>query len=505
MKICIVGGGTAGWLATLLLSNYRPNNKYVVVESSKIPIVGVGEGSTALLNDILNDPILNLNVGDFYRETEALPKMGIRFTNWLGDGTHFDESIEGSYTALNRIDTSIHALYATDNDINSHALTSTLSIRNKTNYYKDNGDLTTIPGLEYSIAYHFDAYKVGLYFKKHCIDKINRLIDSEVEDLQVENGKIKSIQLSNGETVEADLFIYCSGFSKLFSKALDQKTISFKDVLLLDKAYVFRLSEQFEKPPVTNCLARDNGWIFELPTRNKIGRAYNYCSKFADEKQIHEELQRIYGCEVTHVKTISYEAHRLENSFYGNVLSVGLASSFFEPLQATSIHCTIIQLVNFINNVMIEDKPEFNPALIEQYNTATNTLLDDVADFVSLAYECGREDTDFWKFVKYDRKRTEKVKSVKEIIKSRTLRIEDIGNYFGIPSRSLWNIMICGLNLMDKQTILNEFKTFSINVDNEINFLNSKEEIANIYIQNLNLLTQDQLNEVLVEIINTQK
>ena len=39
MKIVIVGGGTAGWLAALMISKIRKEHTVTVIESSKIGII----------------------------------------------------------------------------------------------------------------------------------------------------------------------------------------------------------------------------------------------------------------------------------------------------------------------------------------------------------------------------------------------------------------------------------------------------------------------------------
>ena len=48
-NVVILGGGTAGWLAAYIISDYFNSNnlttKIKVIESSKIPTVGVGEGT----------------------------------------------------------------------------------------------------------------------------------------------------------------------------------------------------------------------------------------------------------------------------------------------------------------------------------------------------------------------------------------------------------------------------------------------------------------------------
>ena len=74
MKIIICGGGTAGWLAALMIKKTQPDHEIVVIESSRIPIVGAGEGSTGYLTDIVqgNTWDYGCNEEDFIRETGEL-------------------------------------------------------------------------------------------------------------------------------------------------------------------------------------------------------------------------------------------------------------------------------------------------------------------------------------------------------------------------------------------------------------------------------------------------
>ena len=57
-NVVILGGGTAGWLAAYIMSDFFYSNKLnanvKVIESSKIPTIGVGEGIT---KDVLDNPI----------------------------------------------------------------------------------------------------------------------------------------------------------------------------------------------------------------------------------------------------------------------------------------------------------------------------------------------------------------------------------------------------------------------------------------------------------------
>ena len=62
MKIVICGGGTSGWLTALFLTYLSPNNEYVLIESSSIGTIGVGEVSTGLLRDEIKGTIYDFGL-----------------------------------------------------------------------------------------------------------------------------------------------------------------------------------------------------------------------------------------------------------------------------------------------------------------------------------------------------------------------------------------------------------------------------------------------------------
>jgi len=90
MKIVIVGGGTAGWLAACYLAKYNHSsdnlNEITVIESSKIPIIGAGEGSTGIFTKVMRNQFSNWGMSEteFLYETESTLKLGINFKDWNG-------------------------------------------------------------------------------------------------------------------------------------------------------------------------------------------------------------------------------------------------------------------------------------------------------------------------------------------------------------------------------------------------------------------------------------
>jgi hypothetical protein len=493
MKICIVGGGTAGWLAALMLSNARPNHDYTVIESSKIGTVGVGEGTTGLFGKVLDEA--GINQEEFMAYTEALPKIGIRFKNWNGDDSSFDASLNGSYTADSRfhLDSSMYSTLMTGNDFNYCQEEATLSSNNKTNMYIDSKN-NLASCFDWTQAYHFNATKVGEFLKLKTPGVT--CIDSEVNRVEHEKDMVKALHLSNGKKVEADLFIDCSGFKRLIPQALNKKYKSYGDILPVNRAFLFGFDHDVrKKTPCTTAWARDAGWIFEIPTRNRTGRGYIYSSKFASDSDVKQELEKIYGEKVNHNKTLEFDSCRLEESAFGNCLVLGLSSCFFEPLQATSIHNTIVQIHTYILDVLSHDQNKIiDPVRIQCYNEKIGRLYDDTASFIALHYECGRTDTPFWKFVTKEKTKDSRASSIVKLAKARLTRESDFPQYFGAAGYPLWNLIIGGMRMVDADVIKDEFQTWNIEPEKELGALQYEYERVTTYMKNLKLMEQFEID-----------
>ena len=68
-KIVILGGGTAGWLTALQVKQLYSKASITLIESSKVGILGAGEGSVPLLPTFLQS--VGINLGEFKKECDA--------------------------------------------------------------------------------------------------------------------------------------------------------------------------------------------------------------------------------------------------------------------------------------------------------------------------------------------------------------------------------------------------------------------------------------------------
>lgn len=388
-KIGIVGSGTAGLISALLLNKAFPKTEIFIVSSSNIGIVGVGEGSTEHWSEFMRSCQIPLN--DMLAYTDATHKYGIRFENWNSRYPDYFHSVSG--------DEEIFAwgLYPTYMGILESGKTLT-------------SQTTTVGLVQNKIRrvglhnntnqFHFDTFKLNDFFVSLCVKRMIKFIDDDVVsvNLNAENGNIESINLKNQQDkIEADFWIDASGFNRVLMSEIDKcEWKSFENYLLTDSAIAFPTESDpsGQIRPYTRARAADAGWVWEIPTQTRRGNGYVYSSKFVSDEEAIKQVSNMLGFEVQPSRTFKFNPGHLKNMWVKNCSSVGLASAFVEPLEATSIGSTIQQIKNLIP-FMASYKPG-NKYSQESYNKKMSTMMDNILSMMRLHYLTDRTDTDFW-------------------------------------------------------------------------------------------------------------
>ncbi|AOO11686.1 tryptophan halogenase [Cyanophage S-RIM44] len=471
MKIVVVGGGTSGWIVTNYLSG---THHCINISTKEIPTIGVGEGTTGKFPDMLGVDKTELMI-----ELDALPKLGIKFNGWSKTSDHFWSPIDGSATANYYIDYSTFSQYFTGALPTSCSKYSVLMEDGLTNYSYEKDFLV---GNWDHHALHIDAYKTAEYFKKISLDSGAVHVEAQVVKVNREKNAITSLELDNGSIITGDVFIDCSGFSRVLNSHLDW--IDYSEYLPVNSAVVYSAPET-EKKPYTVAQAMKYGWTWEIPTRNKTGRGYVYCDKYASEDDILDELG-----DVEKIKSIKFTSGRINQFKDSNCVSIGLSSGFLEPLQATSIHCALIQLELFFysfptkQSLLCEDSTS-------RYNNLIAILYDDMRDFVSLHYSGGKTDSDFWKDITC----TDRVHEILNICKARLTRSFDFPHVPGTVKQESWNPILAGLGHFDKSLVMDVFTSDGATMKWWMS--KTDEFIREVADKSQNFLTPDQLNAII--------
>ena len=156
----------------------------------------------------------------------------------------------------------------------------------------------------------------------------------------------------------------------------------------------------------TNCTAIDNGWVWNAPIWNRIGTGYVYSSDFVDDDTAEMEFRRHLASESRFVKRAEEAEVRKIDIKHGihkegwvkNVVGVGLAYGFVEPLESTSLITTYKQIIHLCS-LLQKRKQRVNRLDISGYNITTSNDSEGYRDFVAMHYAgSSRDDTPYWKY-----------------------------------------------------------------------------------------------------------
>ena len=390
MKICIVGGGSAGWMSASTLSLKDIDSEITLISSKDISPVCVGEST---LEKIHNWKVmLPFDEVDFIKETNGTLKHSIKFTNWLKPDSgsfHYpfgtvqhDPDLWWSIQ-LER-GTLSHNTYGQD--------------INATGALAENGKVD----ISYPYSYHFDATKFAQYLKEKFCKNVNH-IEATVIDGDVDENGIKSLRLDNGENIEADLFIDCTGFrSLLLGDYLKEPFKSSNDLIPNDTSWITTIphANKKEMAPFTECTAIENGWVWEIPLWDRVGSGYVYSSKYVSDEDAKQEFitcltKKGYNPSKCEFRKIPLRVGRHERTWVKNVVAIGLSGGFIEPLESNgllTIHENLIDLYKTLRRGLPSE------CLKKMYNRGTNRKFDEFLEFVALHYALTqRQDTPYWK------------------------------------------------------------------------------------------------------------
>jgi len=446
-KIVILGGGTAGFLAAVFCKKTDPAADVKLVKSSEIPSIGVGEGSTPQLLSFLES--IGISKHLFFAYADATVKNGILFANWNGDGKSYFHPF-----AHNLIDYSINNVFVNgcfdqyiknainaDEPIGVYSYGEALSKVNKVDPNRLTGSI------------HFDAGKTATLLERMAVSLGVQVIQSTYVDAELdENGYISNLLLSDGKKMRCDFVIDASGLAReLIGKRYQQRWISFSDSLPMKKAIPFWLSPETETKPYTTSTALDYGWMWKIPTQSRIGAGYVFDSDFTSVEAAALEVETVLGHPIEVRKEIDFSPGLFENVWVKNCVAVGLASSFVEPLEATSIAVTCQQLERLRFNFF--DLKNAHPHVVDSFNKSFRSGMEEIEAFLYLHYVTKRKSSEFWADFLKNNKMPTLLESVFDAVKSGQMfwfSHQDFSSFMAFPQIS-YLFVAAGLGLIEQR------------------------------------------------------
>lgn len=344
MKLAVVGGGTAGYIAAAHLSHNFPQAELLHLFDSSIPTIGVGEGTTPRFPMWFRE-ITGLGFEVLAQRCRATRKKGVLFDGWGPTGTPFLHRFQPIW-------------------------------------------------LE---GYHVDAGALLAVLEEHIRA---RHIDARVEAIDT-SAASAAIRLAGGAVERCDYVLDARGFPRIPEGTAATGLVRL-DWIPTGRALLRRL------PPglladATRAAARPHGWIFQIPLRDWTSCGYVCNGRISTDAEVAEDFTAFLREEGLHEwqdrGALDFPNYMHATPFDGRLFRVGNAAAFIEPLEATAIGTAIVQIRAAAAWIARHGAAGSGDAgAIAAHNEALRTYLCRDSLFIALHYANGsRWDTPFWR------------------------------------------------------------------------------------------------------------
>jgi len=445
-SVAVVGGGTAGWMAAAALAKSLAGMgvRLRLIESAQVNPVGVGEATIPPIMDFIRQ--LGIDEGDLVREIRATYKLGIGYREWTRPGHFYFHPFGPAGPGMGDIPFQAYwlkmLLEGKAGRLEEYSIQAMAALRGR---FARPVHAPNTPRNKLTYALHFDAGHFARYLRRYAEARGVLRTEGHVRQVSVRDtdGFLDSLTLESGERIGADLFVDCSGFQGLLIEgALRTGYQDWSEWLPCDRAMIVHSERAAPPHPCTLVSGREAGWQWQIPLQHRDGNGYIYGSGFSSDDAARALLLRnLSGRALSEPAALRFRPGRRKAAWNRNVVALGLAAGFLEPLEATSIHLIqrgIAMLLKFFPD------RDFAAADIERYNRILESEFSRVRDFLLLHYSQTERTDAFWRHCR-DMPLTESLREKIELFRSHGRILRDEAETFPVLS---WLSVMVGQNII---------------------------------------------------------
>jgi tryptophan halogenase len=360
-RVAVVGGGITAWSAAAALKR-RISSLEVRVVSSPPPA------------DALADCMINTvpSIGDFHADIGLSDEDAIvRARSGLRIGTTFKSWAEGAPDYTHAYGSygvpvggvAFHQLWLRDHHPRGRSF---------------DAFSPTDPGVGYGLRLTTEIYQQLIRDYSLHLGVVER--PGEVADVELRgaDGYIEALLLVDGQRIEAELFIDCTGPAARIRSPMDDRFDDWNRWLLCDRIIVEAGEPEPDQILLDEVTATAAGWSWRSssPSATVTGRVFS--SAHDDDSE----------------SAIPLRQGRIVEPWVRNCVAIGDSAVAVEPLEWTNLHLAHSQIDRLVSMMPGAD---FAPAELAEYNRQCNAEADRVRDFLCMHYVTARRSERFWK------------------------------------------------------------------------------------------------------------
>jgi tryptophan halogenase len=451
--IVIAGTGFSGWYTALGLLNNLKDISITIIGSSKIPKLAVGE-SLAWGTPMSFKYLLGLQIEDqrkFMRETGSIYKYGIQFDRFLSDTdqsfvtkTHnlkikslvkffsnFDKKDfynsstrdPGDYSTLDAWLYTHKQSFKSFSDFQTSLNDAYFFAKEPLAPFDTNNKLIVQDQL--GVSYHIDANRSANLLRKTAFSQHPNIheIDSTIARVTTDSNNITGIVLDNGTTVTGDIYIDVTGFKRVLTKSINNKSWLDKSVYSADTAVVLpkRYTDPYKQMiSATKFMGHDYGWGFGINLYHRTGNGYVFKRDLVNKDQILRDLQLRFGNDIKPF-TLEWEPGYYTKPWTGNTVAVGIASGFIDPFDGnvvTTQNRAIRAVIDTLNKNLKPDE------YASYYNKMYLPAIEEINTKLTMSFVYSQRSGPFWDLQREQKDKFHYLEKLKDMVSHRSKEFE---------------------------------------------------------------------------------
>jgi tryptophan 7-halogenase len=402
-SVVIVGGGVAGWMSAACLATMLGDKVAITVLDCELGPVTCARVATIPPIKAFH-AMLGIDEAELIAKTQGTMKLGTHFVNWGALGNRYFHP-HGAYGAefdavpLHQWWLKSRHEAATTPSLDD--LSMAWAMARESRFSRPVPDRRLIQST-FDYAYHMDEALYANYMASLAKARGVSCVVGDIGEVQLDptTGFVDALQLSDGQTLSADFYIDCSGAKALLiGQALKTEFEDWSHYLPSNRAISVTCERGGEFTPYTRITQREAGWQWRAPLQHHTNTGYVYAADYgSDDEAMGTLLDNLDGRILGQPVVTHFTNGRRDRAFHKNVVALGDAAGFLEPLEATSHHMIQSGLTRLL---ALWPRKDFDPILAQEYNQVTANEWDMARDFLVLHYHATtRSDTPLWRYCK---------------------------------------------------------------------------------------------------------
>ena len=381
-RVVVVGRDAPAWMAALAVERAMARTG-VRVEVVELPSLLTPVDVYAAIPSLQGlHSILGLDEGAVLTAARGSPMVGQRFSAW-GNGDPFilgydAQEAPGAFPFTQTWSKArLEGMPVPFQEFSFGAMAARLG------RIPSESDDPATPGATY--GYHLDASAYSQLLRALARRRGIMIHSGELSGVEIANGRVASVALTDGSSFAADLFIDASGpQAALISRVDPDGFESWRAWLPCDRLISASGPALGPLPAFSQINAFEAGWVGMFPLQDRTGILAAFSSEAAGADEIAAKLATLTGLAIAGDATVSeFHAGARSRPWIGNVVAIGEAAFVLDPLDGLHLHLVhtgISQLIAYWpvgTEMMIET---------EEYSKAVRLHANNLRDFQAAHY-----------------------------------------------------------------------------------------------------------------------